>query len=187
MAVVGETKVRFSRSYVYLNPDTSASTPENQRIGTWRLTGVDDGNDPDPGPGPAPEGSLGFQTEVNEAGGISVGQLVVVDENGAFLAKADSYANAVVAGVAVTAGNNGDIITVTRNETVDFYNVNGLVDGGGNGGFLDVGANYYLSSTTAGNWTKTPDTITGGAVVIQVGTAVGPNSMSIEIQQPLVI
>lgn len=187
MSVIGETKVRFNRSYVYLNPDTSASTPENQRIGTWRLTGTESGTDPGPGPGPSPEGSLGFQTTVNEAGGISVGQLVVVDEDGASLAKADSYANAVVAGVAVTAGNDGDIITVTRNETVDFYNVNSLVDGGGVGGFLDPGTNYYLSSITAGNWTKTPDTTTGGAVVIQVGTAVGPNSMSVEIQQPLVI
>ena len=185
MAVVGETRVRFNRSYVFLNPDTSASTPEEQRPGTWRLAS-DEGSD-DPGTGPAPEGTLGFQTVCKESGGISVGQLVVVDNNGATLAQADAYSTAVVAGVALTAGNLDDVITVTRNETVDFFNVAGLVDGGGVGGFLDTGANYYLSSTTAGNWTDTPDVSTAGAVVIQVGTAVGPNSMSIEIQQPLVI
>ena len=185
MAVVGDTKVRFNRSYVYLNPDTSASTPDNQRPGVWRL--ASDESSDDPTPGPAPEGTLGFQTTVKEAGGIVVGQLVVVDQNGATLAQADSYSTAVVAGVALTAGSLDDVITVTRNETIDFYDVANLVDGGGSGGFLATGTNYYLSSTTAGNWTDTPDVSTAGAVVIQVGTAVGPNSMSIEIQQPLVI
>ena len=184
MSVIGETRVRFGRSYVFLNPDTSISTPDDARVGTWRLSREEDSENPLP---PVVEGSLGFLIEVRETGGISTGQLVRLETDGAYLAKADAYSTAVVGGVAISSGNQGEIITVTRNETVDFFDVAGQVDGGGTGGYLTTGDNYYLSATTAGNWTTTPDTTTAGAVVAQVGTAVGPNKMTIEIQQPLVI
>ena len=184
MAVIGETKIRFSRSYVYLNPDTSIPSPESARVGTWRLNGEEAGGD-DPGPGPSPDGSLGFLASVEEPGGINAGQIVYTDDNGARLANASSFATSGVAGVAVTSGNQNDVITVTRNEVLDFYTVTQHVDGSPD--FLVAGSNYYLSAVTAGNWTTTPDTTTPGAVVIQVGTAVGPNKMSIEIQPPIVI
>ena len=184
MPLVGETKIRFGRSYVYLNPDTSVSTPEDSRVGTWRLNR--DTESPDVSP-PVVEGSLGFLAEVRESGGISEGQLVIIDDDGVLLAKADNLSTAIVAGVAIQSGALGENITVTRNETVDFYDVTGLVDGGGVNGYLETGANYYLSAATAGNWTPVPDIATGGYVVAQVGTATGPNSMSIEIQPPLVI
>ena len=185
MPIVGETKIRFGRSYVYINPDTSVSTPENSRVGTWRLNR--DSQSEGGGDGPVVEGALGFLAEVLESGGILEGQLVIIDSNGIRLAKADNLNTAIVAGVAIQDGALGDNITVTRNETIDFFNVSGLVDGGGVGGYLETGANYYLSAANAGNWTPVPDIATGGYVVAQVGTATGPNAMSIEIQPPLVI
>lgn len=184
MAVIGETKIRFGRSYVYMNPDTSISTPPESRLGTWRLSRDEDTDSPIV---PTVEGVLGFLVEVREAGGVTIGQLVVVDQSGARLAKADDLDTSMVAGVVIENGALGDTVTVTRNESIDFYNVAGLVDGGGTGGFLETGVNYYLSSTTAGNWTPVPDISTAGYVVAQVGTATGPNSMSIEIQSPIVI
>lgn len=184
MSTIGETRIRFGRSYVFLNPDTSVSTDEDDRVGTWRLSRDTESEDVAP---PVVEGSLGFLVEVTEVGGIVAGQLVIIDNAGASLAKADSYSTSVVAGVALSSGAVGDDITVTRNETIDFFNVSSLVDGGGASGYLETGKNYYLSSTTAGNWTSTPDVSTGGVVVAQVGTAMGPNSISIEVQPPIVI
>ena len=183
MSDPGDLKVRFGRSYIFLNPDTSIPTPEDSRVGTWRLAGDD--TPPGPGPGPSPSGGLGFKSIVKEAGGITRGQLVYVDDDGAKLAKADAYSTAQVAGVAFTSAALDEEITITRNEAVDFFNVNNLVDN--DTGFLDVGELYYLSSNTAGNWTRTPDVTTAGTVVAQVGIAVGPNKMSIEVQPPIVI
>lgn len=184
MSSPGDQKIRFGRSYIFLNPDTSISTPEDSRIGTWRLAG-DDVN-PGPGPGPSPDpGTLQFKAEVKQAGGIAEGQLVYVDSDGARLAKADAYSTAQVAGVATSSAALGEEVFITRNETVDFYAVNSFVDN--DTGFLEPGALYYLSAQTAGNWTRTPDVTTVGAVVAQVGTAVGPNLMAVEIQPPIVI
>jgi len=184
MAVPGETRIRFGRSYVYINPDTSVSTPELSRIGTWRLSRDTESDDD---AGPAAEGSLGFLAVVREPAGVTVGQLVTIDKDGILLAKANSLDTAIVAGVVLTAGALGDSVTVTRNESVAFFDVSGLVDGGGVEGYLETGTNYYLSTNTAGNWTPVPDITTAGYVVAQVGTATGPNSMSIEIQSPIVI
>ena len=47
MATVGETKLRFGRSYIFLNP---GSTPAD--LGTWRLTAEDTDT-----PGPDPDAS----------------------------------------------------------------------------------------------------------------------------------
>ena len=183
MASPGDLKVRFGRSYIFLNPQTSVPSPEQARIGTWRLE-IDE-VDPGPGPDPSPPGALGFKARVKEAGGIAVGQLVYLSSDGARLAKADTYTTAQVAGIAFESGAFDTEITVTRNETVDFFDVPNLVDGGPQ--FLTTGNLYYLSATTAGNWTTTPDTTTAGVVVAQVGTAVGANLMSVEIQPPIVI
>ena len=182
MSVIGETKIRFGRSYVFLNPDTGVSLPESQRIGTWRLQ-RDEEQEEDTGP--VAEGALGYLAVVKEAGGVIAGQLVYIETDGIRLAKADAYSTAVVAGVVLQDGALDDLVTVTRNESIDLFNVTTLVDGGGANGFLEVGKNYYLSAAKAGNWTTTPDTTTAGAVVQQVGTAVGPNKMSIEIQAPV--
>ena len=182
MSVEGETRIRFGRSYVYLNPDTELSLPEDQRIGTWRLQRDEA---PDEESGPVAEGALGYLATVKEPGGVIAGQLVYIESDGIRLAQAGAYSTAVVAGVVLQDGVLDDLVTVTRNETIDFFNVTTLVDGGGVGGFLDVGTNYYLSATTAGNWTSTPDTTTAGAIVQQVGTAVGPHQISVEIQAPV--
>ena len=184
MAVIGETKIRFGRSYVYINPDTSISTPPESRIGTWCLNRDEDVEGPDV---PTAEGVLGFLVEVLEPGGVTEGQLVIANQSGIRLAKADDLNTSMVAGVVIESGALGDTVTVTRNESIDFFNVAGLIDGGGVGGYLEVGRNYYLSSVTAGNWTPVPDISTAGYVVAQVGTATGINSMSIEIQSPVFI
>jgi hypothetical protein len=182
----GDNLIRFGRSYVWINPDTSVSTPEEQRIGTWRLNRDEDSSG---GGGPSATGVLGVLADVLETGGIQVGQLVYSDTNGngVRLAKADAYSTGVVAGVALTAGAQGDQITITRNELVDVFDITGLVDGGGSGGYFEIGALYYLSATNAGSYTPTPDTTTAGAVVAPVGTAVGPNKFAVEIQSPIVI
>ena len=183
MASPGDLKTRFGRSYIYLNPETSIPTPEQARVGTWRLE-IDE-VDPGPGPDPTPPGALGFKARVKEPGGIQQDQLVYIDGDGAYLAKADTYATAQVAGIAFETKGFDEEIVITRNETVDFFAVTSFVDGGPN--FLTPGSLYYLSAETAGNWTTTPDTTTAGVVVAQVGTAVGPNLMSVEVQPPIVI
>ena len=89
--------------------------------------------------------------------------------------------------MALEAGAQGDQITITRNELVDIFDVAGLVDGGGVGGYLDVGGLYYLSATNPGSYTQTPDTTTAGGSGLPVGTAVGPNKFAVEIQSPIVV
>ena len=61
MANVGESRVRFGRSYVFLNP---GSTPAD--IGTWRLTDEDTDS-----PGPDPDASALIESGVI-AGGVTV-------------------------------------------------------------------------------------------------------------------
>ena len=74
-----KNRIRFGRSYVWINPDTSVSTPEEQRIGTWRLSRDEDSSE---GSGPSATGVLGVLATVLEPGGIVVGQLVYSDETG---------------------------------------------------------------------------------------------------------
>lgn len=182
MANVGDTRIAFGRSYVYLNPDTTPSTPEVSRPGTWRLEGEFEQES-----APVPPVGLSTTGVVGGSSSVESGQLLYVNSDGELeLAKATDLTLGTVAGVAVDDGNVGDTITYTRNEVIDFFEVASLVDGGGDGGLLIPGVSYYLSNITAGNWTNTPNTTNPG-VVTQVGLAVGYNKMSIEIQEPLVL
>ena len=92
MPVIGETKQRFSRSYVWLNPTVGSSS---FTAGTWRLTGDDEagGEDPD-------------ISSLIESGIIAPGvtidpsQLIYINDSGLLdLAKADSVTTGRVAGI----------------------------------------------------------------------------------------
>ena len=116
---------------------------------------------------------------------VGVGNLVYIDSAGDMrLADASTYETSVVAGMAVTAGNPGELVNFTRNEIETIFNISTLVDGSPS--FLEPGEMYYLS-TNPGKWTTTPDTTTPGVAVRVCGTAVSQNDMSVEIQIATVI
>ena len=178
MPVIGETKQRFSRSYVWLNPNVGSSP---FTAGTWRLTGDDEagGEDPD-------------ISSLIESGIIAPGvtidpsQLIYVNDSGLLdLAKADSVTTGRVAGISLTGGNPGDTIQYTRNQSEPIQNLSSRIDGGP--AQLEIGRYYYLSAINAGNFTRTPDTSTAGSVVVQVGLAISSTELTIEIQAPLLI
>ena len=178
MASIGETKVRFSRSYIYLNPSVNGS----QGVGTWRLTG----NDVASGGGEDVSALVEEITLAGDSPAVKAFQLIYIDSaNQARIADASSTATAAVAGITITAGNPGDLISYTRNQGVSITNVPLVVDGGP--ATLEAGKYYFLSATNPGNLTRTPDTSTDGAVLVQVGIAVSSNELLIEIQTPLII
>ena len=174
MPNVGDTKARFGRQYIYLNPAPNGTGT----IGEWRLR-IDDNGQPPITPGGSID--LGYQATV--AAGqptIVAGNLIYLDSAGeAKLADASSIAESVVVGMATTQASPGALVEFTRNEIKTIFNVSTVVDGGSAN--LVPGAVYYLS-TNAGKWTSTPDTTTSGAVVRSCGTAVAIDKMSIEIQ-----
>lgn len=179
MPVIGETKQRFSRSYVWLNPSVGSSS---FTAGTWRLTGDDEagGDDPDI--------SALIETGVIAPGvTISPSQLIYIDGTSGQLrlAQANSTTTGKVAGISLTGGSPGDTIQYTRNQGVTIQNLSDRVDGAP--AELELGKYYYLSAVTAGNITRTPDTTTAGSVVVQVGLALSRTELTIEIQAPLLI
>lgn len=185
MPNVGDTKERFGRQYVYLNPEPSTVGASAAAVGHWRLA-VDDTGTPSVDGGGGGNTDLSFRAPVAaNSPSIGVGNLIRIDANGDMqLADASSYETSVVAGMAVTAGNPGQLVNFTRNEIETIFNIASLVDGAPN--FLEPGEMYYLS-TIPGKWTLTPDTTTAGAVVRVCGTAVSQNDMSVEIQIATVI
>ena len=65
MPAPGDTQERFSRSYIFVNPDPSITFLRGRdlvrnvgTVGTWRLS-LDDEYNPEPGPGPGPGGGGG--------------------------------------------------------------------------------------------------------------------------------
>jgi len=76
-------------------------------------------------------------------------------------------------------------VTYTRNQPKDILNVSSVVDG--SPATLEQGRYYWLSAENPGNYTRTPDTSTSGAVLMQVGLALSANEFTIEIQNPVVI
>ena len=182
MPNVGDTKDKFGRSYIYLNPETSSGDTVGT-IGTWRLRVDDTGTPPLSGGG----GNDGADLTVTAiaAVDVSAGQLVRVNsESKLVLADATSFANSVVAGMALETKVAGAECKYTRNVVEDFFYSGSLVDGAPTN--LTPGITYYLS-TTPGNWTATPDTSTIGAVVRACGIAAAGDKMSIEIQSATVI
>lgn len=185
MPNVGDTKDRFGRQYVYLNPDPSTEGTTAAAVGHWRLA-VDDTGTPPVDGGGGGNTDLSFRAPVAaDSPAVGVGNLVYIDSAGDMrLADASSYETSVVAGMAVTAGNPGELVNFTRNEIETIFNISTLIDGSPS--FLEPGEMYYLS-TNPGKWTTTPDTTTAGAAVRVCGTAVSQNDMSVEIQIATVI
>ena len=180
MPNVGDTKDKFGRSYIYLNP-AAASGDTVGTVGTWRLR-VDDIGTPSGGGG---GGTTDLSVTAIAAVDIDAGQLVRIDSNGKLdLADASSVATGTVAGMAIEAKSAAAPCKYVRNMVEDFYYASSFVDGTPTN--LTPGTTYYLS-TTPGNWTTTPDTTTAGAVVRSCGVAVDTDKMSIEIQSATVI
>ena len=181
MPNVGDTKDIFGRSYIYLNPAASSGDTVGTS-GTWRLR-VDDTGTPSGGGGGG--GSTDLSVTATTAVDIAAGQLVRINSSGLLdLADASSISTATVAGMAIETKLAGSVCKYVRNMVEDFYTAGSYVDGSPTN--LTPGATYYLS-TTAGNWTTTPDTTTSGAVVRSCGVAVDTDKMSIEIQSATVI
>ena len=176
MANVGDTKERFGRKYIFLNPPPNGLGT----IGTWRLRIDDEGTPPVDG-GSGGDTDLSFRAVVAPGSpDIKIGNLVYLNALGQVeLASASSLLTSAVAGMAIEGKAAGELIEFTRNEVEQIFNVNLVVDGAP--AFLVAGEIYFLSMTP-GNWTTTPDTTTPGAVVRSCGTALDTNQMSIEIQ-----
>jgi len=184
MPVVGDTKTRFGRSYVYLNPPVSGGAANNEAgVGSWRLS-IPDAFVP-----------AGGSTAVSTVSGtanvdasspqIKEGQLVYITATGTIKpAIATSIATSKVVGIALDTKSAGEALDYSRNFTIPIYSVTNCVDNETN---LSINTWYYLSATNAGYWTKTPDTTTAGYVVIQCGLAIEIGKMAVEIQNPTVI
>ena len=172
----GETKVRFSRSYVYLNPGGSPGG-----VGTWRLTDEDTTS-----PGPDPDISSLIESGV-VAGGVTIAasQLLSVNSGGQLvLASAADQTAANVVGVALSGGSPGDTISYTRNQAVTLVDKANIID---NATELEIGKYYFLSAVNPGCYTRTPDTTTTGAVLVQIGIAINTSDIMIEIQPEVLI
>ena len=175
MPAVGDSKIEFNRAYIWLKENTA--TP-----GAWRLTG----NDNTPNANQDQSALVATGTVASGTANILVNQLVYVTATGEIdLADASSATTAKVAGVAVSAAVAGGTITYTRNQPVNIINVSAVVDGAPEK--LENGKLYFLSATNPGNYTRTPDTTTSGAVLVEVGLALDTSNMAIEIQREVVI
>jgi hypothetical protein len=175
----GDTKERFGRQYIFLNPPTTAGG----EIGTWRLRVDDNGTPPIDGGGGGGSTDLAVSGTAGES--ITAGELLYMDSNAKLRkASASSVSTSQVVGMAKTGGSTGEVIRYVRNEVEDFFNSGSVVDGAPAG--LTPGQIYFLS-TNPGNWTTTPDTTTTGAVVRSCGIATSSSKMSVEIQIATVI
>ena len=94
--VVGDTKSRFGREYIYLNPPSDSGLPT---LGTWRLREDDNGTPPVGGGGGGGTVDLSQNGTAGEA--ITAGQLLRTNGTGQLvLASAASISTANVIGVA---------------------------------------------------------------------------------------
>ena len=177
MPSIGEGKTKFGRSYVYLNPQVNS---QYSSTGVWRLTNQDISSGVD---------SSDLIKSAQVAAGspsIAAGQPIYIDSTGkAQLADASALTTARVAGLATTAASANSFVSYTRNQASTLANINSLVDNVSNG-LLEAGKYYWLS-VNAGKLTRTPDTSTTGAVLVQIGLALSTNEIQIEIQAPVVI
>ena len=177
MPAIGDTKTLYGRNYVYVNPDDTLGP------GTWVLSARDLA-----APGADDDSEIAYGDGVLSLNSAVVlrGMLVTFDGSGQLIAaQANDIATGVPVGVALNGTNPGQTCTFANNARLDFANANLIVDGAP--AALTPGTVYYLSSTSPGKWTSTPDTTTTGNVVIQCGQAVETGFMAIEIQQALVV
>ena len=174
MPAVGDTQIKFNRVYIWLKPNTNGP-------GTWRLTG----NDNTPNSNSTNSDLIQNGTVAADSPAIAVNAAVYIKADGTIgLASASSAATGRVAGLATTASTAGGPISYTRNQAVNITNVGSIVDGAPSS--LEQGK-YYFLSTNPGKLTRTPDTSTAGAVLVQLGLATSSGDLSVEIQNPLVI
>ena len=175
MPAIGDTQVKFNRTYIWLKGNPNAP-------GAWRLTG----NDNTPGANQDQSALEINGTVASTRATILANQLVYVNSAGAIdLADASAIATGKVAGAAIANAIASGPITYTRNLPVNVINPTVVIDGAPTA--LESGKYYYLSGVTPGNYTRTPDTTTSGAVLVQVGLAIDTANMLIEVQEPLVI
>ena len=175
MPAIGDTQVKFNRTYIWLRGNPHAP-------GAWRLTGND--NTPSASQDQSSLETTG--TVVSTRATIAANQLVYVNSAGTIdLADASTIATGRVAGAAVAAAIANGPITYTRNMAVNIVNPSVVIDAAPSA--LEIGKYYYLSAVSPGNYTRTPDTSTAGAVLVQVGLALDSANMTIEVQDPLVI
>lgn len=176
MANVGDTKDRFGRQFIFLNPAPNGLGT----VGTWRLREDDNGTPPVDGGGGG-DADLSFRATIAAgSASINIGNLVYLNSLGQVeLASASSITTSVVAGMATTAAAAGELVDVTRNEIKSIFNPSLVVEG--SPATLTPGQVYYLGRED-GKWTTTPDTTTAGNVVRSCGTALDSNQMAIEIQ-----
>ena len=79
MPNVGDTKERFGRQYVYLNPEPSTAGASAAAVGHWRLALDDTGTPPVDGGGGG-NTDLSFRAPVAaDSPAIAVGNLVYID------------------------------------------------------------------------------------------------------------
>ena len=174
MPAIGDTKVEFNRTYIYLQSNVDGPAG-------WRLTGND--NTPSAN---QDQSALVASGTVASGVTIAVNQLVYVTATGEIgLADASTAATAKVAGVAIAGAGAGSTVSYTRNQPINILNVSTVVDGAPS--TLEAGKIYWLSATNPGNYTRTPDTTTAGAVLVEVGLALDTANMAIEIQREVVI
>lgn len=177
MPTIGENKIKFGRSYVFLNPQVDS---QYSSTGIWRLTNQDISSGVDT--------SDLIKSAAVQSGSpsISIGQPIYINSSGnAELADASSLTTSKVTGLATTAATAGAQVSFTRNQGLTIPNVNTVVDNVANG-LLEPGKYYWLSTNT-GKLTRTPDTSTSGSVLIQIGLALSTSELQIEIQAPVVI
>lgn len=188
MPAAGDTQVRFSRSYIFVDPKEHGSAlmrsvkNTNGSVGTWRLS-VDDEYIPDPDPGPGGGGgTVGTARVAADGNPTRIGELLYMKSNGdVSQAIADDPVKSRVIGVALNEVATGETVTYGTNVIVDIFDTASVVEND-IGGILASGIDYYLSGNVLGKWTYTPDTTTVGNFRVQCGTAVGTNQMLVEIQ-----
>ena len=100
------------------------------------------------------------------------------------LASAADQTAANVVGVALSGGSGGDTISYTRNQAVTLIDKAAIIDDATE---LEIGKYYFLSAVNPGCYTRTPDTTTTGAVLVQIGIAINVSDIMIEIQPEVLI
>jgi len=188
MPAAGDTQVRFSRSYIFIDPKENGSLlmrsikNTNGSVGTWRLS-IDDEYVPDPDPGPGGDGgTVGTARIALGATSTQIGELLYMTENGEVAqAIANDAIKSRVIGVALEEKNVGETVYYGTNVIVDIFDTASVIEND-TGGILASGVDYYLSGNELGKWTYTPDTTTVGNFRVQCGTAIGTNQMLVEIQ-----
>jgi len=177
MPAIGDLQNKFGRSWIFLNPTDPAG------VGGWRLTADNDYVPIDPVITTPNGGSCVLD---NSSPALKKGQLIYIDAAGKGKpAIATSIVTARVAGVVLDDCNPNTTCTFARNGFVDITTPSDCIDNPGSD--LTINTYYYLSSTSAGNWTTTPNTTTSGYVVVNCGLATAGDKMLVEIQVPTVI